>query len=104
MRHPTTATARTIRDAWRALWRNAHVGAAALEEPQPPMLVARQADPRADDDVRRTPAHRFEPQRVARREIDAGEVAAEAERRAQSTGPARQVAIADTRPVGAHEL
>ena len=32
--------------AWRALWRNAHERAAALDEAQAPMLIARQADAR----------------------------------------------------------
>src|SRR5690348_7252262 len=90
--------------AWRALWRNAHPNAAALDEAQPAMLVARQADARGHDDVRRPPAHRFEPQEATRREVDARQPAADAERRAEAAWTARQVPIAHAGPVRAHAL
>src|SRR6185436_5740698 len=93
---------RKVRTRMRALWRNAQVTAAAFDKTQSQMLVARQPDARADLDGRPAARAAFEPQHVAGAQIDARKPAADAERRAQSPGTAREIRDAHVRTTAPH--
>src|SRR5262245_2512821 len=86
----------------RALWRNTQVTAAAFDKTQAQVLVARKSNARAHLDGGSCPRPALEPQRVAAAQVHARELAADAERRAQPPGPAREIGRAHVRAVALH--
>src|SRR5262245_37822623 len=93
-----------MRCAWRALWRNTDERAAAREESETAVLIAREPDARTDQDCGRGARGALEREPPRSAYIRARELAADAQCRAHAPRPAREVAVARRRPEAAHQV